>query len=118
MTQRDENKSKGKCSILKVNKKSLPTQRYNGFENQKIILRDINTYIYIYIPNFQSCLKIDLGRETDGNNEICLGVRFALSIIKALRLACIEHYSGTVITPFLPSINTYKKCQLNSLSKI
>ena len=24
---------------------------------------------------------IDLGRETDGNNEICLGVRFALFII-------------------------------------
>ena len=27
---------------------------------------------------------IDLGRETDGNNEICLGVRFALCIIKVL----------------------------------
>ena len=26
---------------------------------------------------------IDLGRETDGNNEICLGVRFALCIIKS-----------------------------------
>ena len=26
---------------------------------------------------------IDLGRETDGNNEICLGVRFALRIIKS-----------------------------------
>ena len=24
---------------------------------------------------------IDLGRETDGNNEICLGVRFALCIM-------------------------------------
>ena len=46
---------------------------------------------------------IDLGRETDGNNEICLYVRFALCIIKALRLARIEHCSGTVVTRFLPS---------------
>ena len=30
---------------------------------------------------FRNCLMIDLGRETDGNNEICLGVRFALCII-------------------------------------
>ena len=28
--------------------------------------------------DFRSCLMIDLGRETDGNNEICLGVRFCL----------------------------------------
>ena len=34
-------------------------------------------------PDFRSCLMIDLGRETDGNNEICLGVRFALCIIKS-----------------------------------
>ena len=27
---------------------------------------------------------IDLGRETDGNNEICLGVRFALYICSAI----------------------------------
>ena len=42
---------------------------------------------------------IGLGRETDSNNEICLGVRFALCIFKALRLARIEHCSGTVVTP-------------------
>ena len=47
---------------------------------------------------------IDLGRETDGYNENCLGVRFALCIIKALRLARIEHCSGTVVTPFLPFV--------------
>ena len=41
---------------------------------------------------------IDLGRETDSNNEICLGVRFALC--KALQIACIEHCSGTVVTRF------------------
>ena len=29
-------------------------------------------------PDFRSCLMIDLGRETDGNNESCLGVRFCL----------------------------------------
>ena len=32
------------------------------------------------VPDFRSCLMIDLGRETDGNNEICLSVRFALRI--------------------------------------
>ena len=36
---------------------------------------------------------IDLGRETDGNNEIFLGVRFALCVIKAPPLAHIEHCS-------------------------
>ena len=35
------------------------------------------------LPDFRSCLVIDLG-ETDGNNEICLGVRFALCIILRL----------------------------------
>ena len=30
------------------------------------------------VRDFRSCLMIDLGRETDGNNEICLGVHFAL----------------------------------------
>ena len=56
-------------------------------------------------PNFQSCLMIDLGRETDDNNEICLGVCFALCVIKALRLARVEHCSSTVVTCFLPSTN-------------
>ena len=32
-------------------------------------------------PDFRSCLMIDLGRETDGINEICLGVRFALCML-------------------------------------
>ena len=36
---------------------------------------------------------IDLGRETDGDNEICLGVCFALCVIKARPLAHIEHCS-------------------------
>ena len=31
--------------------------------------------------SFRSCLMIDLGHETDGNTEICLGVHFALCII-------------------------------------
>ena len=57
-------------------------------------------------PEFRSCLMIDLGCETDGNNEIRLGVRFALCIIKALQLARIEHCSGTVAAQFLlPSLN-------------
>ena len=63
-----------------------------------------------FCPIFQSCLMIDLGRETDGYNENCLGVRFALCIIKALRLARIEHCSGTVVTPFLPSYTIGKIC--------
>ena len=50
------------------------------------------------VPDFRSCLMIDLGRETDGNNEICLSIRFALCIIKAPWLARIEHCPGTVVT--------------------
>ena len=30
------------------------------------------------IPDFRSCVMIYLGRENDGHNKICLGVRFAL----------------------------------------
>ena len=51
-------------------------------------------------PDFRNCLMIDLGRETDGNNPICVGVRFALCIIKAPRIAHIEQCSGTVVTRF------------------
>ena len=36
---------------------------------------------------------IDLGRETDGNNEICLGVHFALCIMD--QTLC-EHPGGLV----------------------
>ena len=43
-------------------------------------------------PDLRSCLMIDLGRETDGDNEICL-VRFALCVIKARPPAHIEHCS-------------------------
>ena len=38
--------------------------------------------------------------DTETNFVICLGVRFALHVIKALRLARIEHCSGTVVTRF------------------
>ena len=41
------------------------------------------------VPDFRSCLMIDLGRETDGNNEICLGVRFALCIIRAYSFCAV-----------------------------
>ena len=52
-----------------------------------------------------------ISRETDGYNENCLGVRFASCIIKALRLARIEHCSGTVVTPFIPSeLGTHVYC--------
>ena len=40
-----------------------------------------------------ACLMINLGREADSNNEICLGLRFfpCAYICKALRLVRIEH---------------------------
>ena len=44
---------------------------------------DTETNFVVTGPDFRSCLMIGLGRETDGNNEICLGVRFALCIIKS-----------------------------------
>ena len=46
---------------------------------------------------------IDLGRETDGNNEFCLGAVCVFSLcIKALRLIRNEHgqVPGTVVTHF------------------
>ena len=67
-------------------------------------------------PDFRSCLMIDLGRETGGNNEICLGVRFASCIIKVLRLARIEHCSWTVVTRF-SSFSVKTKCNLRNLWK-
>ena len=55
--------------------------------------------------DFRICLMIDLGRKTDDNNEICLSVRFALCVIKPLRLIGIEHCSWKVVTHFLlPSL--------------
>ena len=69
--------------------------------------------------DLRSCLMIDLGRETDGNNEICLGVRFALCAIEALRLARIEHCSGTVVTLLVHSLynfNCTKKIMLKKAS--
>ena len=42
-------------------------------------------------------------------------VRFALCIIKALRLARIEHCSGTVVTPFLPSVKERLKISVSTM---
>ena len=54
-------------------------------------LASILFYIFIYAQG-----KMD----TETNFVICLGVRFALHVIKALRLARIEHCSRTVVTRF------------------
>ena len=43
--------------------------------------------------DFRSCLMIDLGRETDGNNEISLGVHFALCIKKFNNLSGHEQFA-------------------------
>ena len=63
-------------------------------------LKQFIRYKISYISKVRKCVTL-LGRKTDGNNEICLGVRFALCIIKALRLARSEHCSGTVVIHFL-----------------
>ena len=58
---------------------------------------------------------IDLGRETDGfitAKFVSVSV-FALCIIKALRLARIEHCSGTVVTLLLHSIQWIPQQGLN-----
>ena len=54
--------------------------------------------------DFRSCLMIDLGRETDGNNEKCLGVHFALCMImqnsmrrKASELAKLQMNTVTAV---------------------
>ena len=36
---------------------------------------------------------IDFGRETDGNNEICLSVRFALCIIEAVLMKTVNDFA-------------------------
>ena len=52
----------------------------------------------IRVPDFRSCPMIDLGRETDGNNEVCLGVRFALCIIvwNASHINIANKHGGSV----------------------
>ena len=52
----------------------------------------------IRVPDFRSCPMIDLGRETDGNNEIRLGVRFALCIVvwNASHINIANKHEGSV----------------------
>ena len=87
------------CSIYFYNYAQGKTDTETNFVN--VVTVGFTTKV-----NHQTTSKIwyrrfhDQGRETDRNNEICLGVRFALCIIKALRLARIEHCSGTVVNRF------------------
>ena len=81
-------------------------------------LASILFYIFIYAQG-----KMD----TETNFVICLGVRFALHVIKALRLASIEHCSRTVVTRFfflhtliffffwLRYAYKYRLCRMSSL---
>ena len=75
------------------------------FSLSRLELADIIVFLCIYTNYAQGKTDTEtIFIVTDGYNENCLGVRFALCIIKALRLARIEHCSGTVVTPFLPSV--------------
>ena len=50
------------------------------------------------VPDFRSCLMIDLGRETDGYNEVCLGVRV---------LPCA--WLDPLVTPFRTNRTTFRQ---------
>ena len=56
--------------------KNQKKEATEGFADEKI--EGAIAKPQVQVPDFRSCLMIDLGRETDGNNEICLGVRFCL----------------------------------------
>ena len=47
---------------------------------------------FVVTAAFRSCLMINLGSETGGNDKICLGHHFCL-VLRALRLILIEHCS-------------------------
>ena len=55
--------------------------RYRGMGFWVLAVLAIFALNFLNLPDFRSFLMIDLGRETDGNNEICLGVHFALCIM-------------------------------------
>ena len=60
------------------------------------------------LADFRSCLMIDFGRETDGNNKICLGVRFALCM-KTIRF-------NRFFASYCPGLRCTVKCsQLRKL---
>ena len=57
------------------------------------------------VRDFRSCLMIDLGRETDGNNEICLGVHFCLvhfSLPKMCTLVLAKSFALFLAKKFAP----------------
>ena len=57
----------------------------------------------VFVYNFVKQPSAQGKADTETNfvvNKICPGVRFALRIIKALRLARIAHCSGTLSHPF------------------
>ena len=67
-------------------------------------------FIYVYKESTCAQRKTDTETSFGVNNKICLGVRFALCIIKALRLAGVEHCSqGTAVTRFQVLHSLHKK---------
>ena len=65
------------------------------------------------LRDFRSCLMIDLGRETDGNNEICLGVHFALCIIKS---STTRSYWALFLGRWSPFFLILRETQCNKIS--
>ena len=80
-------------SIIRQLRKSLEIFEVVDHQTTSKISRD-----------FRSCLMIDLGRETDGNNEICLGVHFALCITLA-RGRCRRRKAGLLVAEFCAHIS-------------
>ena len=84
--------SQKQCSIRASRRAFNYAQGKNGHRDNFRCYRRFTTKVDHQTTSkiFRSCLMIDLGRETNGNNEICLGVRFALCItMKTLILTMI-----------------------------
>ena len=66
-----------------------------------------------FFPDIRSCLTINLGRETDGNNEVCLGIRFALCMtffdkLGRIVLQFLIHFKKTTRTMLVETLNKKK----------
>ena len=58
--------------------------KLNGHRDKKsVVTVGFTTKVDHQTTSKISCLMIDLGRETDSNNGICLGVHFAMCIMKS-----------------------------------
>ena len=67
------------------------TRGKNGYWDNFVVTAGFMTKRALH-TTLKICLKIDLGRETSGNNELCLGIRFCL-VFQTLQFVRVKHCS-------------------------